>query len=921
MKKRSSKLFRILLVSLFCLAMGNFPLLSPNASALELSKHGQEALAQIAECINRDDKDTLNVLYLIDDSKSLRYNDMDDVRADALISSLSQFVTVSQQRPYFEVNREFATFSNNFLVRKKWESVNENSFDSDRDWIIKNVPELDSGTATDWELALRKSQSEFAKVASKSSCEILVWFTDGGLTVPGGQDRDVRTALANICGFDPISLRKTQTSIIDEIRQQNIWIQGILLRNEEAQKLSNGTEAEKKAERSMMSYFSAVVEQSDEIDPYLFEPSSTLFNCGENKGAYGLVQTVTDPVDIIWPTQQFNCMSTGGRVVQVKSGKFEIDPGITRFSITSLSNNFELSGPGKKLIANQKGAVKANVKAEYLNNSNSVIQVSGEVSDSADSAVSPGTWSLKSPDNEKAIVCAFVDLDLQVSASTCYAGEECQFVGSFTRRGLAADLEQFASKKLQAGQLGESRTQLPVVKLNGNSFEGKFTSKVDEKSTYLGVLLTLKTKSGIEFNISTKKPIQIIPPGIYPSVTPDPVKASDFTGPLEGKNGEIKAILNLQGPSRTEGQVCLGPIQVRSDSDPKRIESFVTSIDGSKVTSEKCFSLQAGEEKQVQLSLTNSIPANGTSKGFMAANFIAPNQPEINSKIDVQFESKIIYDTGKRLWIFLVLMLLGIGIPLVGLYLINAANSKILLNNLYIATIPVLTNASGGVVSVRRLENGATASVISQEDFAPFSSGVKKQKKVQIGSEVLEGIAPKSPFGSLKSVLTTLTGSVVVSSSVESTKGLGNNQTPGSLNPAGLMYLVQTEDSMMRLRQENQGNSETNSPIEGRLVALLSFDGDPFEQVNKLDSDIKFNAGWLNKLLEVELKQSTPAEKTQKKSKEKKTKNSSAEEVAPIAAQTENDGWGESINSSGTSGTSTADDWGNSSSQSKDDDW
>lgn len=919
MKKRSSKLFRILLVSLFCLAMGNFPLLSPNASALELSKHGQEALAQIAECINRDDKDTLNVLYLIDDSGSLKWNDQDDVRTEALISSLKQFAEASASRPYFKINRAFTSFSNDFKVLKKWDEVSLSKFESDANWILDVVPELENGTRTNWELGLKGSMSEFQKVSKPSSCEILVWFTDGGLNVSNDLRPNV-DALKRICGIDPISGTSSGQSLVDELRKKGIWIQGILLKNEEGQR-SKLTDEEVQTELSLMSYFPVVVEQSGEIDPFVFNPSRNNFNCGENKGAYGLVQTVTDPVDIIWPTQQFNCMSTGGRVVQVKGGKFEIDPGITRFSITSLSNNFELSGPGKKLIANQKGAVKADVKAEYLNNSNSVIQVSGEVSDSADSAVSPGTWSLKSPDNEKAIVCAFVDLDLQVSASTCYAGEECQFVGSFTRRGLAADLEQFASKKLQAGQLGESRTQLPVVKLNGNSFEGKFTSKVDEKSTYLGVLLTLKTKSGIEFNISTKKPIQIIPPGIYPSVTPDPVKASDFTGPLEGKNGEIKAILNLQGPSRTEGQVCLGPIQVRSDSDPKRIESFVTSIDGSKVTSEKCFSLQAGEEKQVQLSLTNSIPANGTSKGFMAANFIAPNQPEINSKIDVQFESKIIYDTSKRLWIFLVLMLLGIGIPLVGLYLINAANSKILLNNLYIATIPVLTNASGGVVSVRRLENGATASVISQEDFVPFSSGVKKQKKVQIGSEVLEGIAPKSPFGSLKSVLTTLTGSVVVSSSVESTKGLENNQTPGSLNPAGLMYLVQTEDSMMRLRQENQGNSETNSPIEGRLVALLSFDGDPFEQVNKLDSDIKFNAGWLNKLLEVELKQSTPAEKTQKKSKEKKTKNSSAEEVAPIAAQTENDGWGESINSSGTSGTSTADDWGNSSSQSKDDDW
>lgn len=916
---RSIKYLRTLLAASLLVLTTQMSVGIAKTDALELSAHGQEALAQIAECINRDDKDTLNVFYLVDDSRSLRYNDENDVRSDALVSSLSQFARVTTDRPYFSVNRAFATFSNSFVLRKGWESLNEEKFEKDKRWILDSIPSLDNGTATDWELALTKSIEEFRKVSDQSSCEILVWFTDGGLTVPAGGGRDIRTALSNICGFDPISLKPTAKSIIDELRQKNIWIQGILLQNIEAQEKSTDSEEEKKLERSMMSYFPVVVEQSGQIDPYLFEPNNRDFRCGSNEGAFGLVQKVTDPVDIIWPTQQFNCMSTGGRVVEIKSGKFEIDPGITRFSITSLSKNFVLSGPNKEVIANNQGSVKADVETTFLNSSNSVIQVNGEISQAGGSVLSAGTWSIKSPANDKAVVCAFVDLDLQVSASTCYAGETCEFEGSFVRNGLAANLSSFTSRKLQAGELTGSRTQLPVVKLNDNNFAGKFVTGQDQKTTYLAVLLTLKTQSGIEFNISTKKPIQVIPPGIYPSVKPNPIRASDFLTPLKGKNGRATANLQLEGPSRTEGQICLGPVQVRNDSNPKRIESFVTSLAGSEASSEKCFDLAPGEIKDVELSIANPIPANGTSKGFMVAKYLAPDQQEIDSKVDIQFVSEIVYDDGKRLWIFLALMSFGIGLPLLALYLINASNSKILLNNLYIASIPVLASASGGVVSLKRSEANSASAVITQEDFIPFSAGVKKQKKVQMGSETLEGISPKSPFGALRSKLTTQPGMVVISSSLDSSKGYASNESPGSLNPAGLMYLVNSEGSLQQLKNENLGNSEGSNSNEARLMAFLSFDGDPFEQVNKLDSDIKYNAGWLNKLLEVELNSSKTAEakvKTKKKNKKIEEQSAAVSNSAPV----DSDGWSDSSNLSSNNG-STADDWGSSSSQGKDDDW
>ena len=53
-----------------------------------LTSHGEQSLAQLSECLARDDKSILNVLYLIDDSQSLTRNDPNHIRSEALISSL-----------------------------------------------------------------------------------------------------------------------------------------------------------------------------------------------------------------------------------------------------------------------------------------------------------------------------------------------------------------------------------------------------------------------------------------------------------------------------------------------------------------------------------------------------------------------------------------------------------------------------------------------------------------------------------------------------------------------------------------------------------------------------------------------------------------------------------------------------------------
>jgi len=922
MKNRASSSIMVLFVLLTMLVA-----FLPGASRADtprLTSHGKESLNQLSECFRGENKNTFNVLYLIDESESLTRTDPSGIRKEALVSSLEQFLDKAKDFPFLTINRAFTTFGSRFTVRKEWQKLGNSLVQSDRDWILKTVSTLVEGKATNWEQGLQGALEEFKKVQSKSSCDLLIWFTDGGINV-GDSPEATRQSLGRICGKDPVSLIPSGNSLIDQVRESEIWIQGILLQNESG-KVDD-------SDRSRMSYFAAVVEQTAEVDPYFFEPASNNYECGRNIEPYGHVTTTRDPVDIIWPTQQFSCLSDGGRVIENSNGTFEVDPGITRFSVTAYAENFKLTGASGETIV--KGRDPANAKlvvVEDVDSLGSVIRVEGEVNREPGKVTSPGKWTFTAKEVDKSVVCVYVDIDIQVSISTCYAGEPCTYSGLFTQKGLQADLSSFEKVKLQAGELVGSRKMLPSAKLEGTSFKGEFTPTSGSSEAALGVVLSFETKSGIEFEIRTKKPISIIPSGTYPRITPDPVKISDFSQKLEGKSGKALATLKLEGPSRTEGNICIAALEVRADAKPERIPNYLTSLDGAQVSNEKCFKLAAGELKKVKLGITNDVAENSTSKGFMNVTYSALGKPDVDSQLDVTFETSVVYNDLRR-WLYLaLLMLLGVGAPLVALYLVNAANSKIFMKDLYKAEIPVKLNARGEVVGIQRVESKGNGVVISQDDFFPFVTGPTKAKKVNLPYAVLEGKAPKNPFGLLSARLSTMPGYVVASSAISSSSGLTNNQAPARLNPSGLMYVTQTSEANSNLRNQSRDSAlEITSP-EASLVVLLGINGDAYEQVERLNTDITTHSGWLSDLVSSRMDQNpkSPKEKKERSKKEKKKDSKTIVSEKEVATNNSGDddwnspGLGSDPSSSAGGGSSlpSQDDWrGNNSAGGKNDDW
>jgi hypothetical protein len=449
------------------------------------------------------------------------------------------------------------------------------------------------------------------------------------------------------------------------------------------------------------------------------------------------------------------------------------------------------------------------------------------------------------------------------------------------------------------------------------------------------VTLDVTTQSGYEFTFSAIQQVQPLAPGIYPEVNPNPINASDFTAPLDGKSGAATAPITIKGPSRTNGEVCFKDLEVRTDPNPKRVNGYKATLDGKDLKDIDCIQVAAGESLNYILEIKNSESADGVVSGFIPVVFKSDGQQDIAGQVPVSFETKVKINDARFWTIFALCMFLGLMLPLTVLKILQLRAARIAVSPLSKATTPVLLTASGGFVSIKRAEKGAGTDVFTESDFEGFLHSDSKEKQIQIGSESLRGNAPLNPFAAPRAILATSPGMIVASSDIWSTNkhGLERHEAVASLNPAFAMHLTLSESALASLKAMNQTGDAPDFPIEGNITGLLNFNSaDPVTQVNALNLKLSTDAGWLNNLLKIEDMPATetpppastggdwdqPSKPSDDGWGSSSTPASTSKPSAPSATPVSNDGWGSST-------TSSNDDWGTTGSSggssSKNDDW
>jgi hypothetical protein len=934
-------------VTSFFISFGMLTASTPGASAgPPISDWGKQAVQQIATCVNSSgQKDVVNVLFLIDESGSLRWNDKQNLRVEGLKSALEQFASIAEYRPYFTVNRAFSTFAQDFKVidGKGWAELTEKSLDGDKNWIDSKVPDLRSGQSTDYSRALNGAYNYMKPQVTPNSCNILLWFTDGALSL-GSSLSATQKAFEEICAVNPttgISTGKTAT--IDKFRKSGINIQGILLRN--ADVIANPgqyelTQADVDYESRGMTYFKPIVEYSGSVDTAYFNGAAKLdIKCGSPVGAKGVVTEVGDPIDIIWPPTQFECITSSGRVIEAIGESINIDPGFTRFKASALKDGFSLKNASGQVLANSKGASVADVQVSYFGADEAAISASGNVR--AGSVLAPGKWTFTTKDYARSVFCGYLDIAIDIKNDPCYEGESCSFNGAISQLGRSVNFADYKSKNLRYGFIDPTNQS---ISYNDLTFDdtGKFKASFNPtgRTDSLGlanliVTLDVTTQSGYEFTFSAIQQVQPLAPGIYPEVNPNPINASDFTAPLDGKSGAATAPITIKGPSRTNGEVCFKDLEVRTDPNPKRVNGYKATLDGKDLKDIDCIQVAAGESLNYILEIKNSESADGVVSGFIPVVFKSDGQQDIAGQVPVSFETKVKINSPRFWIIFALCMFLGLMLPLTVLKILQLRAARIAVSPLSKATTPVLLTASGGFVSIKRAEKGTGTDVFTESDFEGFLHSDSKEKQIQIGSESLRGNAPLNPFAAPRAILATSPGMIVASSDIWSTNkhGLERHEAVASLNPAFAMHLTLSESALASLKAMNQTGDAPDFPIEGNITGLLNFNSaDPVTQVNALNLKLSTDAGWLNNLLKIEDMPATetpppastggdwdqPSKPSDDGWGSSSTPASTSKPSAPSATPVSNDGWGSST-------TSSNDDWGTTGSSggssSKNDDW
>jgi len=922
---------------------------APQASSSDhISQWGKEAVEQIATCINSSgQKDVVNVLYLIDESGSLKWNDKFNLRVEGLKASLDEFARIKTYRPYFTVNRAFTTFADSFapVAGKGWQELDEGTLKSDKKWIESDVPDLITGNSTDYAKALEGAHNFFKPQITRNSCNVLVWFTDGAINInPGpGFEATIR-GFERICGINPVTGQKNnQDPIIDKFRQSGINIQGILLRNKDV--LENpgdyGQEREDmESESRGMTYFSPIVEYSGTVDTGYFVNNGREISieCGSPSGAKGVVTEVANPIDIIWPPTEFECVTSSGRVLEPKNGFVNIDPGFSRFRASAIKDGFTLKNEAGTTIATSQGAQSEDVEVSYFGADDVAISVSGNISDAA-AVLKPGKWKFTTAQNSEKVFCGYLDLAVEIRNDPCYENESCAFSGVITRNGQPVDFGVYKDSELRYGLVNPANQDISYSALSFDQkgkFNGTFSPNgfIDQNGiANLIVTLDVETKSGYKFVFSAIQGVQPLPLGLYPEINPNPINSTDFTTQLLGKSGTASAPITLKGPSRGSGEICFGELEVRSDPDPKRVNDYTATINGNDLKDGDCISLTSGQELPATLEIKNSSAAEGTVSGFIPVTLKSSGQPDISTQVPVTFDSTVEYNKVRRLIIFVICLLLGLLLPLTALKILQVRAARITVSPLSKATTPVVLSASGGFVSIRRAEKASGTDIFTEGDFEGFMHLDGKEKQIQIGAESLRGDAPLNPFAAPRAILATAPGLIVASSDIWSrnTRGLARHETTASLNPAFAMHLTLTESALEALKKSNQTGDAPDFPIEGTITGLLNFSGvDSVTQVSALNMKLSTDSGWINNLLKVAdlpagpvlppggdavggWNDPTPSDDGWGSSSSSSTSSSSSQ-----PAKVSDDGWGSTSGSSGN-------DWGTSGSaggsDKKNDDW
>jgi hypothetical protein len=296
---------------------------------------GALALEDLRSCLAGSD--TLNVMYLVDNSGSIRTTDPKKLRADVLAGSLRELGSL---RDGVTVNWAAAAFSSGYSRLSNWKPLDAGSDPDQLGELVLKRP----GGETNWKVAVESAERELLHQTQLTpGCSALIWFTDGAIKL-GSDNVATEQAATDLCGA-PLTTGGTKEAggILQRLRTEQIVVLGVLL-NQNTEDLLR------------KSYLRPMVEATGELS------DGTKVSCGKVGGTdvHGAVFEAASAESLAIEFAKLAALLDGGSVGEINAaGHFAVPAGVTRFAIQfdEPRDSWTLSSPNSTYTSFDPGPV------------------------------------------------------------------------------------------------------------------------------------------------------------------------------------------------------------------------------------------------------------------------------------------------------------------------------------------------------------------------------------------------------------------------------------------------------------------------------------------------------------------------------------------------------------------------------------
>lgn len=683
--KRIASFFTVILIILGSMNLGNASANAATQNSPGLSTMGTRAFADLTRCINTKQK--LDVFYLVDQSNSLPMTDPGAARAGILATSLKELAGFDSK---ISVNYAVGFFGSSFDLWHPFSPVYPSAIGGEAKVFGSEVKKRDKQNETNWLLGLNGAAKVLRdQEKSSGACQAMIWLTDGGIWLAksgsGGEidQAAVDAASGTLCDVTFANLRKANVSVFGVLLDNSEALQGI--------KKNNPT------------YY----DQNDRgmalMRPFIEGSGSTLpgqqsNTCGgevlPNYSA-GALLIAKDPIALALQFLILGGTTHGGKDSPLSPGNptsFDIEKGVRKFQLLTTSSGWSLVSPTGTTYNN--GTAKLDVQ-----NLNGIQQITVA---GADLTLGKWQFGFDTTDQVTNRLLLFSGLEIQLDPGQYIGGSKTYISGQVVIAGSKdqVKLSDYRTHDFQIDQVTSTGDSIKIanVKIDDSGrFSAPFELATNQTNLEIRITLKLSTINGQSLaDVSISKFLTVLLPANYPTID-SPVLLSS----LNGSKGTGQGSITVHGPKSGNGQICLTEsaaygITITRDSID-RVKTYAWQVSG--MDPSNCYSISQGETHPIPISVKNSKIADSNVIAELPMKFKSAQNPNaISISAPIDFQTTII--RAGRGFVKVLLFLIGIGLPILILYFLNRATSKLVFGNgIQRATYKVKIDSISGISS------------------------------------------------------------------------------------------------------------------------------------------------------------------------------------------------------------------------------